>query len=382
MSIDIFDVTIFLFAFGISCFLIVLTKYIPRLAGRSGDLSAVQAAHASITPRVGGVAIFGAIMFMSAFVPDIVASNYAKFLPAVGIIFFVGLCEDLGFRVSPWGRLTGAIVASLFFIIASGVWMPRVDIPVLDGLMPYWFIGIPMTLFVTAGAANGFNLIDGVNGLAGFSAIACAIGLAFLGAYGGYPEMSHLAVMIAAAILGFLVMNYPFGLLFLGDAGAYTIGFVLSWFGISVILRAPEVSAWAVLLTLYWPVFDTLLAIFRRVSRRAPSFHPDRMHVHQLIMRSLEIVWLSRGRRNLSNPLSSLLLTPFILAPVAVGVLLWNRPLAAGLSFFGFLLLGFASYAALAKLPAKLRRSGKAVGRFSTGGSSGGSGDPLGIPGE
>ena len=354
--VDNYDFAILFSAVAICCFLIVLTNYLPRLAGRPQDLDAVQSAHERLTPRVGGIAVFGALATMSAFMPETLAVGWAKFVPSVGVLFLISLMEDLGYHVSPKGRLAAAGLASLMFILMTGVWLPRVDIPLLDDYLPLWIVGVPITLFVTAGAANGFNLIDGVNGLAGVTGFACAVALAAIAWQGEFIEMTHLATMLAAGILGFLLLNYPFGLLFLGDAGAYTIGFVLSWFGISILLNVPDASAWAILLTLFWPVADTLLAILRRVQRKAPSFHPDRLHGHQLVMRCLEILWLGRNRRNVANPLTTLILLPAVIAPVCVGVILWDAPLAAFSAFATFLGLFFASYTLAFKLHPKQRR--------------------------
>lgn len=342
--VDIYDLLILIVSFALCCFLIVLTKYVPRLAGRRGDLNAVQRAHDRLTPRVGGIAIFGALAVMTAFVPETLAGGWVRFVPAVSIIFMIGLMEDLGYYVSPKGRLAAAGLASLVFMLLTGVWVPRIDIPLLDDYLRFWIVGAPITLFITAGAANAFNLIDGVNGLAGGAALACALALAAIAWQGGYVEMTHLVTMLSAGILGFLLLNYPFGLLFLGDAGAYTIGFVLSWFGISILLNVPEASAWSILLTLFWPVADTILAILRRAQHKAPSFHPDRMHVHQLVMRYLEIRWLGRHRRYVSNPLTTMILLPPVVAPVCAGVALWDAPLAAFCTFAIFMGLFLTSY--------------------------------------
>lgn len=325
-----------LFSFSLGCLLILLRTPFPRLAGRPHDLAAVQAAHQTATPRVGGIAIFGGLVLANFFVPASLASGYHRFVLAAGLLFSIGLLEDLGLHVSPRGRLLACCLASLVFILLTGVWIPRADIPILDAYVSHWAVGVPMTLLITAGAANAFNLIDGVNGLAGFTALLTSICLALIAHEGGYPEMTRLAILLASGILGFLILNFPFGLLFLGDAGAYTIGFVLSWFGISILLNVPDATAWAVLLTLFWPAADTALAIHRRLLRNAPSFHPDRMHVHQLVMRGLEIVWLGRNRRHISNPLTTVVLLPLVAAPSIAGVVLWDQPLAAFLAVLGF----------------------------------------------
>ena len=335
---------------------VLLRSRFPRLSGRTDDLSAVQSMHTRLTPRVGGIAIFGALGLSVMFAPVSISGPYANFIMATAVLFVVGLAEDLGFHMSPRRRMLAVIGASLLAIWLLGVWLPRTGISGLDQLVNHWAIGIPLTLLLTAGIANGFNLIDGVNGLSSMTALAAAIALSLIAEHAGYAVMVHLAMMVAAGIFGFFLVNYPFGLIFLGDAGAYTIGFVLSWFGIAVLLNAPDVSPWAILLTLYWPVADTLLAIYRRSRRNADVSAPDRLHVHQMVMRALEICILGRNRRHIANPLTTLVLLPFVIAPPIAGVLLWNQNQNAFLAVVAFGVLFFASYAAAPGLIRRFRR--------------------------
>jgi UDP-N-acetylmuramyl pentapeptide phosphotransferase/UDP-N-acetylglucosamine-1-phosphate transferase len=324
--------------------IVFLAPRVPRLYGRRQSLRAVQTTHKQPTPRVGGLAIFSALALSVILAPSEIAKPYGLFILAAAIVFIVGLAEDLGFGVSPLKRLCAVCLASLVAIWLLGVWMPRADVPVLDAYMSHWIVGVPITLLVTAGIANGFNLIDGVNGLASMTGMVASVALGLIAEQAGYTAMVHLSMFLAAAILGFFLVNYPNGLIFLGDAGAYTIGFVLSWFGIAVLLNAPEASPWAILLTMFWPVADTLLAIYRRTRRNVATMAPDRLHVHQLVMRALEIYVFGRDRRSIANPLSTLLLAPFVIAPPIAGVMFWNQPIMAFLSVLGFAALFFLSY--------------------------------------
>jgi UDP-GlcNAc:undecaprenyl-phosphate/decaprenyl-phosphate GlcNAc-1-phosphate transferase len=277
--------------------------------------------------------------------PESIGGRYAYFIMATSLIFSVGLLEDFRGNVSPRMRLFAAAAASLLAIWLLGVWLPRSGIPGLDSIIGYWPVGVPLTLLVTVGIANGFNLIDGANGLAAITAIAAAIAMSIIADKADYNVMVHLALMLAASVFGFFLVNYPFGFVFMGDAGAYTVGFVLSWFGIAILINVPEASPWAILLVLFWPVADTLLAIYRRSRRKTGVFAPDKLHVHQLMMRSLEICLLNRKRRDISNPLSTLFLAPFVIAPPAAGMMLWDQTLMsfAAVLFFGILF--FTSYA-------------------------------------
>lgn len=341
---------------SICALMIILQKFSPNFGRHKSHLNAVQAAHSRPTPRLGGVAIFAAFGASYFFVPAPTTDVYGRFVVACAILFTVGLMEDLGFGISPRTRLLAAALASLTAIWLLGVWLPRSDIPWLDVLIPHWSVGVPITLLVTVGMSNGFNLIDGVNGLAALTALAAAVALGLISNQAGYALMVHLTAMLAAGILGFLLFNYPFGLIFLGDAGAYTLGFVLSWFGIAVLIRAPDASPWAILLTMFWPVADTLLAMYRRSRRNVPRMAPDRLHVHQMVMRSLEIRILGRGRRHIANPLSTIVLAPFVIAPPIVGVLLWNQPCASFVAVIAFSCLFFSSYVVMLMIIRHFRR--------------------------
>ncbi len=342
--------------------LIVLAPFVPRLTGERRAWQAVQAIHSRPTPRVGGVAIFGAFAMSVAFAPPEVASVHAKFILAASILFAAGLAEDLGFEVSPAKRLLAAIAAGLATMALLGFWLPRADVPGLDLLLDHWVVGVPVTLFITVSIAHAFNLIDGVNGLASLAAMVAAAAMAVIAHRAGAPFMVSLATLMAAAVFGFFLLNFPAGAIFLGDAGAYTLGFVLSWFGVALLIRAPEVTPWAILLTLFWPTADIFLAMFRRLQRKAQTMAPDRLHAHHMVMRSLEIYFLGRGRRKVSNPLSTLILAPLVIAPPIAGVLLWNEPrlALAAVAFFGALF--FLSY--ITAIPLLKRIAGRSRPRM------------------
>ena len=155
---------------------------------------------------------------------------------------------------------------------------------------------ITFTTFWAVGISHAFNLIDGLNGLAGFTAIGAAFALATIAHKAGLAEHRDFLLMIAAAILGFLVFNFPFGKIFLGDTGAYLVGHLLVWMSLSILWNSSYVTPLAMLLIFFWPVADTLLAISRRLSLGKPIIQPDRLHFHKLMMRGVEIALLGRRK--------------------------------------------------------------------------------------
>lgn len=328
------------------CLLIIgLSRQMTRLAGRASDLASVQAAHSALTPRTGGIGIFIAFLLSTTIAPTQLADPYRSFALATSVLFLVGLAEDLGWHMTPWRRISAAIVACVLVICLLEAWTPRLDWPAIDPWMESGLIGIPLTVFAIVGLSNAFNLIDGVNGLASFAALVCAVSMGLISHTAGNSNMATLTMLLALAVIGFFVLNFPFGWIFLGDAGAYTIGFILGWFGVALVIQSPTVTPWALLLTMFWPIFDTMLALYRRGLRKAPAMQPDRLHVHQLVMRTLEICWLGRGRRHIANPLTTVVLAPLITLPALVGIRFWNEPASAFLAFLLLLLGYFGAYA-------------------------------------
>ncbi|MDX5413568.1 MAG: glycosyltransferase [Rhodobacterales bacterium] len=259
-------------------------------------------------------------------------------------VAIAGLAEDLGYHVRPRNRLIAAGLSSATAILVLDVWLPRTDVPGLDHLMVWAPFAWLFTVFACAGICNAFNLIDGLNGLSSGIGVITAIGLAAIAAKTGFSSLVEMKLMLVAALMGFLMFNFPFGKIFLGDIGAYALGHLLAWFSIALLIRLPELSTWAVLLIFFWPIADTFFAIYRRRRAGRPTDMPDRLHYHQLVMRALEITLIGRGRRNIANPMATLVILPLASVPVITGVLLWNKPFEAFLAVCGFSVLFVLSY--------------------------------------
>ena len=355
---------LFLFvALSFSCCLmfIQVARTGSRLAGRPEDLTAIQAAHDRVVPRIGGIAIFATVVLAVLIVADHLYNDYLKFLAATSILFFAGLLEDLGIRVSPRLRLLAAVTASLATIVLLGVWLPRADVPVLDALIVWGVVGIPLTVLLTSGVSHAFNMIDGVNGLAGLCAITTSLSLAAIASSAGLAPIAELSLVVGAGVVGFLLWNFPHGKIFLGDAGAYTLGFVLSWFGIAILLSNADATPWAMLLSFLWPVADLLLAIRRRSRRGTAAMAADRMHFHQVVMRLLQRHILPDHLRGRANALTTAVLAPFVILPGVMGAALWDKPQAAFLACVMLLAGFFASYYAILKNIRRIHKISKGM---------------------
>ena len=299
------------------------------------DETAVQSAHTGFVPRVGGLAIYISILTLIpllsfGFIPlsvvfDLDTAHLAWLIISAFPVFSVGLAEDLGYPMSPKSRLLASAASGLLALFGFKVWVAMIGIPGVDVLLSFAPFAILFTIFATVGVVNAFNLIDGLNGLSGYVAISVSLSLSLIAVKVNDNQTVIFLALLISAVLGFMALNFPLGKIFLGDAGAYTLGHLLVWSAILLINESVAVSPFSILLIFFWPVADTMLAIWRRWKLGNPTDRPDRLHFHQLAMRFLEIRFFGRYKKGVVNPLSTLILIPFISAPQILGVLYWDN---------------------------------------------------------
>lgn len=347
---------------ALACFaLIKLARVFPRMFGYHGVSFSVQIAHDNPTARVGGLAVISALV-LSTFLASIrVSTNVQLVLLSGALLFFVSLLEDLGYTVSPKRRLAAAFVSASIFVFASQHWVHGVGLPLVDSVFAIAPIGIFASLIFVSGLANAMNMIDGSNGLAAFASIASAMSLASIAGQTGNHDVQIFLYLFSASFLGFFVINFPKGYIFLGDAGAYMSGFILSCATLLILDHGVQISPWALILAIFWPTFEIFSTMIRRRREKLDPTVPDKFHTHQVIRRLLEIRYFGSKRRNVTNPLSTLILMPFIVLPAIVATFLWNTNIWSFL-FFAFytaiiLFLQAFVMASLATRAARLRRT-------------------------
>jgi UDP-N-acetylmuramyl pentapeptide phosphotransferase/UDP-N-acetylglucosamine-1-phosphate transferase len=304
---------------------------------------------------LAGVAIFVSIFVTNTIFADGHDLLSLLLLSAIPLLA-VGLLEDFGVYQSPSRRLASSFVAGAVFIAVTGTYLQDPGTFLLNAIFEYWLIAAFFTLIITSGIVNAFNLIDGLNGFSGSVSLVAAIGIAAVSYKAGLSHIVFSAGIICGAVIGFLMLNFPFGKIFLGDTGAYVIGFLLSWMSLDVLMEAPEVSPWAMLMMFFWPFADTILTISRRIMSGHPVGQPDRLHFHHVVMRIIEIGFLGRDGRVYSNPLAAIVLFPFMALPPFLGVLFANNNFVSAMLFCIFIGLFAALYKALIKQAPRLRR--------------------------
>ena len=317
---------------------IVLTMLIVRHASTRSrmvdhDLTGPQKFHVVPVPRVGGLGIVAGLIAAVIHQSLVGAPSGSE----LGLILMVGVIPACGLGLA--GALTKQVSARvrLLATAASAVlafWLldaqlRHTAIPGLDLIVSFTVGALVVTVFAVAGIANAMNIIDGFNGLASMCAVIMLAGLAYVAFQVGDPLLGTLAVAGIGAVLGFFIWNFPAGLVFLGDGGAYFLGFYIAELSVLLLARNPAVSPMFPLLLCIYPVFETVFSMYRRrFLRQQPPSMPDGIHLHSLIYRRV-MRWAvgpktarAMARRNsMTSPYLWLLCT----SSVVPAVLFWRQ---------------------------------------------------------
>jgi len=282
------------------------------------SVEGVQKFHVHPTPRVGGIPIALSLVLVIPWLSEEVKALLTPLMWAGVPAFLFGTAEDLTKRVGVVSRLLATMVSGLLACVLTGIALTRVDVVGIDTLLAWAPASMLFTAFAIGGIANSINIIDGLNGLAS-SAVCCAFtGLGLIAFAVGDAPLAGLAILFAMISLGFFVVNWPFGKIFLGDGGAYFLGFALGWIGVLLVHRHPEVSAFAVLLVCVHPVTEVLFSIYRRKMRHARAGTADNLHFHSLIKRRCLNQWMHVHNETLANSMAGILVGLSTLIAVAL----------------------------------------------------------------
>ena len=183
--------------------------------------------------------------------PSDVAAYTVPLLLSCIALFVGGLGEDIGRDVSPKTRLILSFISALWAIAIFGVWIGPLGSPYLNWITSILLGAIVFTVLILGGVAHATNLIDGLNGLAMGVCMLIAGRLAFWANAVADTIILNISILLMCSIMGLFVFNFSFGKIFLGDAGAYTLGHVLIWLSILLVVRNSEISPYAILLIFF-----------------------------------------------------------------------------------------------------------------------------------
>lgn len=246
-------------------------------------------AHAKPVPRLGGVAVFAGLLASAgtvvlttriwSFKADFnLAPNLLALLAASGILFVIGLLDDLR-GVPALLKLVGQTIAALI-VCGSGFGVHALAFPPHYTIALGW-LSVPITVLWLVGVCNAFNLVDGLDGLAGGVAVIVLATIGAAGAVLGHMTVPFYCAALGGALLGFLRYNWPPARIFLGDSGSLVVGFLLAYLAVKGATREDDTLLTLVpIFALSYPLLDTGISMLRRWLRGDPLSRADGRHIH------------------------------------------------------------------------------------------------------
>ena len=254
-----------------------------RLIDRPGG----RKSHVGVVPVIGGLAMFGGLFAGLSLGADTLPTLPSLFVAAM-LLVGIGVIDDK-YPVPAGVRMLIQLAAILIMAYGAGLSLQTLGNPFGLGVVNLGPAALAMTILVTLTVVNAYNLIDGVDGLAGSLALIALLCLALVGGI-GVPSTT-IALTLFAAIVGFLVFNFPTPWnrrvrAFMGDAGSTFLGFMIVWvtLGISqgpAAAISPVYCLWFAAV----PIFDLFTCVVRRSLARKSPFKPGRDHFHHTLKR-------------------------------------------------------------------------------------------------
>lgn len=297
-------------------------------------------------PRLGGLVIFGMSAFWVFILnPDkLLAEFIGKIIICSLPLILVSLKEDLFHNVKPGNRLLSIILSAVLLLVSQPYGLPIIDMPVIGILMDNSFISLLFFVLALSGYTNGVNLIDGSNGIASATIIASLSSICFLSFMQNDLLLLQSSLIFVFFILFFSFFNYPWGKVFLGDSGAYFLGLLTGYITIIFFARHPEVPTWAAVLILFYPSFEMIFSIIRKLRYNKNPFYPDSDHLH---LKLFYLINNSIKRSRVANGMVMPLLTLFWLSPPALVPWVYTHVELSLLSIIFLMILYLGFYWAL-----------------------------------
>ena len=286
-------ICVFLLSLGVAYFSLPSIIYVSKYKNLM-DKPNARSSHKEKTPTLGGISFFVSLVFtlflLRFFDNDNVGINI---LSGVGVLFFVGLKDDL-VGVNPSTKIIGQIIATLMLFLGTGLKITTLDnfLGITD--IPYW-----LSIFMSCGMmmmiVNSYNLIDGINGS------AAMVGIVIFGifAYVFYDAQLYYYFLLSILCIGFLLAFLRYNLsvrkrVFMGDTGSMIAGFLIAVLAIkffalntealeSAIIH-PTNKIWVLLAIIFIPFFDTTRVFTTRLLRHGQPFKADRSHIHHVMI--------------------------------------------------------------------------------------------------
>lgn len=250
--------------------------------------------HKTIIPTLGGIGIFASFLISFSIWGNAASlESYPFFVASLFMLFLIGIKDDI-LVLSPLKKMIVQLLAAAEIVVGGGVVLTN-----LNGLFGIyeipWLAGVLLSICIFVVLINSYNLIDGIDGLAGGVGmiISCVLGIWFL--LSGFSTMAILSFVLFGALLGFLVYNFHPAKIFMGDTGAMVVGFILTYMIMQFILfnQANSASAFYIehanvfaIALFIIPIVDTSRVFILRILSGKNPLHADYNHLHHQFLKT------------------------------------------------------------------------------------------------
>lgn len=246
--------------------------------------------HKKVIPNLGGVGIFaGFIIAYSTSIYFNLPAYFPSLMAAITILFFVGIKDDI-LMIAPMKKLAGQLFAAIIVVYVGQIYVTG-----LDGFLGIYQMPVvlakPLSVIAILLIINAYNLIDGVDGLAGMLSIVASYTMGIWFLFGGHLSEALLCFALSGSLVGFLFHNIEPARIFMGDTGSMIIGLLISVAAFKVIqinpvtkgfvLQSPFIFIFAIVSI---PITDTLRLFFFRIINGKSPFAADRNHIHHCLL--------------------------------------------------------------------------------------------------
>ena len=268
----------------IALYVVIITQW-PRWQHSKSFLKnyqGVQRVHEGEVPRLGGLVIYIGLWVYWLLCQHGQAMPFVQCLLISSLpLIFISVKEDLLHNTLAVTRLGFMAASCILFFLCYDVSYPSIELPFIgDWLNNSPVLSLLFFSFCVLVVINGSNLIDGANGLLPMSVLMQALCLMYI-TYETNDSLNMIRLIyIIVPVIIFMGFNYPWGKIFLGDTGAYFLGFMVSLLTIIIFSEHPEIPTWLAVLILFYPAYELLFSIIRKLIEQKSPMEPDPHHLH------------------------------------------------------------------------------------------------------
>ena len=332
------ELNFFIKIFSIGCIQLLLLLSIEKLNLKKffNQYQGIQKIHDGEILRIGGLFLFIPLVIIYLINEEFKSMSFNLIIICSTVIIFLTILEDIKQFLSPKVRLGILFFVSTMYVFFTD--LPNIKIFSIfidkQNIIIFYSLYILSLMMIM----NGFNFIDGLNGLSSFNFITIFLCIYFLADLYQDEEIKNWCIFLILLSLFFLVLNFPFGKFFLGDSGAYLYAFLSGSTIIMLFERNAEAPTLMALLVLAYPITEIIFSIFRKFLKKFSPMAPDNLHIHQLIYNKLN------GDKKFRNNLASLIMSFFWLGPLLLVILSIQTNLKnifLYLAYFSFYLVSY-----------------------------------------